>query len=108
MTSVPGAAIYLVMVILIAKRVGMVFRATRHTAGFIAAMLCGVAGSLAAMFVADMFVPYMRFEVRIWFICLLWVLWRQAIDNDAVSPSGRADASRISGARRDIDPVPGR
>ena len=89
--GVPGGAIYLIMLILIVRRVRMVSSRTRHSAGFVAAMLPGVAGSLAAMIVADMFVPYMRFEVRIWFICLLWVLWRLRIEDDVVSLSVDAD-----------------
>ena len=104
----PGAAIYLIMLILIAKRVQMLFSRIRHTPGFVAAMLPAVAGSLAAIFVADMFVPYMRFEVRIWFICLLLVLWRFQNDQDATAsrvdsgPNGAADtlASARQIARR--------
>ena len=82
--GVPGAAIYLDHAVTRSPcEYKCCFSRTRRAEGFVAAMLPGVAGSLAAMFVADMFVPYMRFEVRIWFICLLWVLWRFQNDRAA-------------------------
>jgi cellulose synthase/poly-beta-1,6-N-acetylglucosamine synthase-like glycosyltransferase len=72
----PGAVIYLTALVIIAKRALLLFRRVKGTGSFVSVMLPAIAGSLAAMFIADMFVPYMRFEVRIWFVCLLWTLWR--------------------------------
>jgi O-antigen ligase len=101
--GIPGAVIYLLVVIVVARRVLLLFRGTSNTAGFIATMLPGIAGSLAAMLVADMFVPYMRFEVRIWFICLLWVLWRLKVEDDAVAHVVDSDSNRNAELRRGVE-----
>jgi O-antigen ligase len=74
--GLPGAAIYLLAAWFIFRQALKVFAESRRSAGFVSVMLPAVGGSLAAMFIADQFVPYMRFEVRIWFVCLLFTLWR--------------------------------
>ena len=50
-------------------------------------MLPGIVGSLGAIFLGDMFVPYVRFEVRFWFLALLAILARFQSDYSAVKAS---------------------
>jgi hypothetical protein len=101
--GLPGAMIYITAIVLIAKRALMVFRRAKGTGNFVSVMLPAIAGSLAAMVIADLFVPYMRFEVRIWFVCLLWTLWRfqeQQAEVPAAVGATRPDGADMNGRRR--------
>ena len=74
--GVPGAAAYVALlgwIVVVANRLR---RRLRLRAGTSALVLPAIAGSLLAMFVGDMFVPYVRYEVRFWFVALLLVLLR--------------------------------
>lgn len=91
--GIPGAAAYLALlawVLLTARRLRRTLAASGGTASL---FVPAVVGSLLAMFVGDMFVPYVRYEVRFWFIALLLVLLRLAKDSSPEPPAApRLDA----------------
>jgi hypothetical protein len=89
--GIPGAVAYLALlswVLLAARRL-------RHAPGFRAGtwglFVPAVVGSLLAMFVGDMFVPYVRYEVRFWFVALLMVLLKLARDSNQPAPTTPSD-----------------
>lgn len=80
--GLPGAAGYLALlgwVVLASRRLR---RSLHLQRGTLALVLPAVTGGLLAMFVGDMFVPYVRYEVRFWFVALLMVLLR--LEQEAV------------------------
>lgn len=91
--GIPGAAAYLALlawVLLTARRLRRTLTASGGTTSL---FVPAVVGSLLAMFVGDMFVPYVRYEVRFWFIALLLVLLRLAKDSSPEPPAApRLDA----------------
>jgi O-antigen ligase len=91
--GIPGGLAYaslLGWVLLAARRL----RRTLGTQGTTAALYVpAVAGSLLAMFVGDMFVPFVRYEVRYWFIALLLVLLRFARNPNQDPPAAQTDSS---------------
>ena len=74
--GLPGAVVYVTLLAWVFVRGRRLARQSRGTGNFVSLMLPGVVGSLGAMFLADMFVPYVRYEVRFWFLALLVVLMR--------------------------------
>lgn len=76
--GVPGAAFYLSLVLWSVGSLRLVARRCREMDGLLPAVLPAVAGSMGAIFVADMFVQYPKFEARMWFIALIMVLLRMS------------------------------
>jgi O-antigen ligase len=91
--GIPGGLAYaslLGWVLLAARRL----RRTLGKQDTVAALYVpAVAGSLLAMFVGDMFVPFVRYEVRYWFIALLLVLLRFARNPNQDPPAAQTDSS---------------
>lgn len=80
--SLPGAAVYLLMVLWTFTSVSTLLGRFRGADGLIPCVIPAIAGSLGAIFIADMFVQYIRLEVRFWFIALVIVLlqWNPEYD----------------------------
>jgi O-antigen ligase len=74
--GVPGGIGYVALLCWIVVVTTRLHRKLRSHGGTIALVLPAVAGSLLAMFVGDMFVPYVRYEVRFWFVAVLLALVR--------------------------------
>jgi hypothetical protein len=80
--GIPGGIGYMALLGWIVVAATRLHRKLRGASGTIALVLPAVAGSLLAMFVGDMFVPYVRYEVRFWFVAVLLALVR--LSNEAL------------------------
>ena len=98
--GVPGGLAYAALlgwVLLTARRL----RRTLGRQGTTAALYVpAVIGSLLAMFVGDMFVPFVRYEVRFWFVALLLVLLRFARHPSPDVPAVQTDSSNDQATTR--------
>lgn len=72
--GVVGAIMYVVMVIWAARSLIVLRRRHRQLVDGESAMLPAIAAVLCAITVGDMFVDFLKFEIRIWFIGLTMVL----------------------------------
>jgi O-antigen ligase len=72
--GVPGVLFYFVLLIWTARNVFRLRRPMREASALTAALYAGTAAALGAITVGDMFVDYLKFEARFWFIGLLMVL----------------------------------
>lgn len=70
----PGALFYLVIAIWTARNILSLWRQLRHDDGPLATLLPGVASVLGAIFVGDLFVDFLKHEVRIWFFAVLMAM----------------------------------
>lgn len=66
--GVVGAAFYIAMLLWIYTALRRWSRISQGRDDFLRYLLPGLAASLASMTVADMFVPYMRYEIRFWLL----------------------------------------
>lgn len=69
-----GAAFYVLLVGWSVVRLRELGARFKHSTSVAAQMLPGIAASIAAIFVADMFVDLLKHEVRIWMIALVLVI----------------------------------
>jgi O-antigen ligase len=98
--GVPGGLAYVALlswVLLAARRLR---RSPVLQSGSMPLFVPAVVGSLLAMFVGDMFVPYVRYEVRFWFIALLLVLLRLAQESSQDVPATPAEPRPERGGAR--------
>jgi O-antigen ligase len=72
--GIPGAVFYFALVAWIGIKILALRRSLVGDDGFLACIYPAVAGSLVAVLVGDMFVDYLKLEVRIWFLAFLMVL----------------------------------
>jgi hypothetical protein len=72
--GIVGAAIYVVMVWWAFSRVRLLRRSLVGTDGLLIALVPAIGAVMTAFIVGDMFVSYVRLEVRIWFIAVLMVM----------------------------------
>jgi hypothetical protein len=72
--GVPGALIYLAMLVWLLVSVRKLSKRYRGAAGDLPLLFPAVVGVLGAITLGDMFVDYLKSEVRIWFIGVLMVL----------------------------------
>lgn len=88
-----GAACYVLMLLWVFLALRALMRQHRNKLSFQATVLPAIAASVGALTVADMFVPYVRYEVRFWFIALIMVLLnfakRERDEMDARLPDAR-------------------
>jgi len=68
--GIPGAALYLGMVMWVAVRLRSASRSLATAPPAVALLFPAVAGSLVAIIVGDLFVQYPKLEVRFWFLTL--------------------------------------
>lgn len=71
-----GAAFYFALVLWIVSKILALRRSLTGEDGFLACVYPAVAASLIAVFIGDLFVDYLKLEVRIWFLAFLMVLFK--------------------------------
>lgn len=69
-----GAIFYVVAAIWVARKIAALRRSLAGRDDFLASIYPAVAASLIAVFVGDLFVDYLKLEVRIWFLGFLMVI----------------------------------
>jgi O-antigen ligase len=87
-----GGAAYLLMLAWVAGAIRRLARRYWGTQDFQATLLPAIAAAFAAMTIGDMFVPYVRYEVRFWFIAVLMAM----LNLSASIATGRNDESAIA------------
>jgi O-antigen ligase len=90
--GVPGLLFYVLGLYWLYRKIGVLWQRHRDQRGFFATLLPAVAGTLAAITVADMFVDYLKFEARIWFIGILLVMLNLSQERKSKSEAGTPDA----------------
>ena len=87
--GIPGALFYLALGAWIVGKILALRRSLVGDDGFLACIYPAVAGSLVAVFIADLFVDYLKLEVRIWLLAFLMVLFKlQATRHESPTSSG--------------------
>jgi len=81
--GIPGVIIYVALLIWIARTVFRLRHQMRLHDGLLSTTYAATVASLAAIIVGDLFVDYLKFEARYWFIALLMVL----VKLDRASPA---------------------
>jgi O-antigen ligase len=72
--GIPGAVLYVAMVLWTFSNLVKLVHKLHNSESFLAMVLPGVAGVLAATTVGDLFVQYTTLEVRVWFMSIIVVL----------------------------------
>jgi O-antigen ligase len=72
--GIPGAVFYVAMLAWTLRCVRTLARRYRTESGSMAAVFPGVVGVLGSIVIGDLFVSYMRFEVRFWFLAVLMAM----------------------------------
>lgn len=102
--GIPGIIIFLALWLWVAKATWQTARMRQRASPALQTQLAAVAASLAAVFVAGMFVDYVRAEVQFWMFPLLAVLQQAARETptvpEATNTSVRLAAVPKSAARR--------
>jgi hypothetical protein len=83
-----------------AIKVFSVARLVRDTQGALSSYFPAIAGVVVITIVGDLFVDYLKLEVRIWFIALLLIVARMAREQKsaAAQPVGSAVAAKRAAA----------
>jgi len=104
--GIPGAVFYGVMLLWIFFSLRRLVRLTRRRDDFLRMLLPGLAAALASMTLADMFVPYMKYEIRFWLMTMLMVSIDLAIRESSgvgasvgATPGSQRQAQAISPTR---------
>lgn len=79
--GIPGAGFYFLMIWWILRTVLRLYARLREDQGFLGQALPGVAAVLGAIVVGDLFVDYVKLEVRFWFIAMLLVMLNMTTGN---------------------------
>jgi O-antigen ligase len=72
--GIPGVAFYAALLIWLVTTAAKIRRLMSGSKSFSATALAAVAASLVAITIGDLFVDYLKFEIRIWFLALLSLL----------------------------------
>lgn len=72
--GVPGLLFYVGMLLWLYKNIRALARQYRSETGFLPTLLPAVAAVAVAIVVGDMFVSYVKYEVRLWFVAILMVM----------------------------------
>jgi hypothetical protein len=83
--GVPGLVIYAAMMLLIIRLILRSRHRMRQSEGLLATSYAATVAILAAIAVGDLFVDYLKFEARFWFIALLMVLIKLDIIDSAIA-----------------------
>ena len=95
--GLPGVICYVVLLLWIIKKVLALRRRVRERADFQALFVPAMAAALAAITLGDMFVDYLKMEVRFWYVGLMIVMLGLTAPAGAKAPS-RATAPADAGA----------
>jgi O-antigen ligase len=72
--GIPGGAFYLLLLWWVASKLRVLARELRNKDGLLATMFPAVAAIVAAILVGDLFVDYLLFEARFWFVAITMVM----------------------------------
>lgn len=90
--GVPGFFFYVLGMYWMFRRILDLWKTYRYRETFFATLLPAVAATLAAITVGDMFVDYLKFEARIWFIGILLVMLNLSHERQQTDEARTPDA----------------
>lgn len=91
--GIPGAIFYVLLLLWISKTTFRWRRIMRQSVGLVPNLYAGVVATLGAITVADLFVDYLKFEVRFWFLALLMVIVKMHAMNEDQTKEHISDSS---------------
>jgi O-antigen ligase len=91
--GLPGAIMYVIFALWAVKKVFSVARICKRAGGELATFFPAVAAGLLITFIGDLFVDYLKLEVRIWFIALLLILERMARTQEAAAKAAAPNSA---------------
>lgn len=97
--GIPGIILYALMTVWIVKSMLTLARRLKDKEGFLPTLVPGLAAALAAVMVGDLFVDYLKLEVRFWLIAVLMVcldMSRIEEPSARVGPGDRGRSGRAS------------
>lgn len=94
--GVVGAVFYVALLIWVIRKLLHLRRVLRGASGFGATLLPGVAGVMASIYVGDLFVDYLKFEVRFWFLAILMVMARIWLEEEVARDPDRMETEEGS------------
>jgi len=98
--GVIGALMYFSLALWAAFKVFSVARLVKNTQGDLSSYFPAIAGVVVITIVGDLFVDYLKLEVRIWFIALLLIVARMAREQStATQPVDSAVAAKRGAAK---------
>jgi O-antigen ligase len=95
--GLPGAALYILLAMWVFKSTLELRRRLRVDSGILSQSCAAVAAALAAIFVGDLFVDYLKLEVRTWLLALLMALIKLSHQPDG--PWGRQKSAGRPGPK---------
>lgn len=72
--GIPGAGLYIILLFWIARTVLRLRQPMRKSSGLLANTYAATVAILGAIFVGDMFVDYLKYETRVWFLGILVIV----------------------------------
>lgn len=72
--GIPGVVLYILLTVWIARRVFRLRKPMRSSSGLLPNVYAATVAILGAIAVGDLFVDYLKFEARVWFLAILMVL----------------------------------
>lgn len=107
--GLPGALFYLLLIMWLVKTLRALrrqFKAPEHQGSFNAALLPAVAAALGAITIGDIFVDYLKLEVRMWFVATLMVMVKMAMLRSTEPAPGRLRRSASAVVAPKAEPSP--
>ncbi|MEL7186306.1 MAG: O-antigen ligase family protein, partial [Pseudomonadota bacterium] len=107
--GIPGAIFYFMLLLWMARTCLRLRRPMRDREGLIPQTYAAVVAVLAAITVGDLFVDYLKFEARLWFISILMVLVRmnaemveaeKLVANERATDCAKFGSRNVSTSRR--------
>lgn len=102
--GIPGLVLYLMLLIWIFRAIRTVRRRLHHQVGFLPTLFPAIASILGAITLGDLFVDYLKLEVRLWFIGILTALLSMTENSkpapEAARSVGASSSSRLPPMRK--------
>jgi O-antigen ligase len=99
--GIPGALFYIVATAWILRKISALRRSLSGRDDFLASIYTAIAASLIALLVGDLFVDYLKLEVRVWFLAFLMVIAKLTATEKEPQRGGR-EALPASSAGRQV------
>lgn len=106
--GVPGGLFYLVLAGWTIKRLVALRRRVRDSATFDELLIAAMAAVMGAILVGDMFVDYLKLEIRVWFVAVLMAVSDLWLRNGRGKPGDREERAAEGDTVTTAVPAPGR
>jgi len=101
--GVPGLAIFIALMIWIIRIIFRLRHQMRLSEGLLTTTYAATVATLAAIAVGDLFVDYLKFEARFWFIALLLVLAKLDMTSTEIATDDRATGQQLQSGEHNAE-----